>query len=136
MFFSRIQTIYGKGRCKTLFEDDAELAIMRREWAKTLGQFAMEQLETIMTRLKGKLAEGDPDYRFPDIARILALTNEPKRDPSHKTFPRGLPEPEWRKQERLERGRIASKTCMAVMSGSACFLEDKPSDSTNTAATE
>lgn len=126
MFFSRIQTIYGKGRCRTLFENDDELKIMRREWAKTLGQFAMEQLEQIMTRLKQKLAEGDPDYRFPDIARILALATEPQRDPAHKVFPIGLPEPEWRKKQRIECGRLASKTCLAVLNGTACFVEDKP----------
>lgn len=126
MFFARIQTIYGKGRCKTLFDSEEELKIMRREWAKTLGLFAMEQLETVMTRLKGKMASGHPDYRFPDIPRILALANEGEVYSAHKAFPVGLPEPDWRKQERIECGRIASKTCMAVMTNSACFIEEKP----------
>jgi len=128
MFFARVQTIYGAGRCKALFVDKDELVLMRREWARELGGFTVEQLETVLARVKGKLAKGDPDYKFPDVARILALANEGETYSAHNAFPIGLPEPDWRKQERLARGLIASKTCMAVMHGSACFMEDKPND--------
>lgn len=126
LFFARIQTIYGVGRCGTLWGDEDELKLMRREWAKALGGFAIEQLEEIFTLLKLRLACGDPEFRFPDIARILGLLNEPKRDPAHTVFRKGLPEPEWRKKQRIECGRLASKTCLAVLKGAACFVEDKP----------
>lgn len=126
MFFGRIQTIYGKGRCGTLFKTAEELKVMRQEWAKTLGQFQAEQLEAIFARLKQRLAEGDEAFVFPDVARILALAAAKKSEPAHRQFPRALPEPDWRKQQRLEIGRLASKTCVAVMDGRACFVEDKP----------
>jgi len=128
MFFARIQTIYGKGRCKTLFENNEELRMMRREWAKTLGEFTMDQLETIMVRLKDRLAAGDEAFRFPDVARILALVHDQKRPQAHEVFRVGLPEPEWRRKQRYECGRLASKTCMAVLNGKACFVEDRPDE--------
>lgn len=115
MFFARIQTIYGKGRCKTLFANDQELRMMRREWAKTLGEFSMEQLEKIMIRLKARLADGDENFRFPDVAQILALVHEKKREPAHKPFAKGLPEPEWRTKEKREYGRKAIKGCLAEL---------------------
>jgi len=117
MFFARIQTIYGKGRCKTLFSNAEELRMMRREWAKTLGEFSMEQLEKIMARLKQMLADGDERFRFPDVAQILALANDKKRDPAHKPFPKGLPEPEWRTKQKREFGRKAIKGCLAELNG-------------------
>jgi hypothetical protein len=126
LFFARIQTIYGTGRCGTLWESEEELKIMRREWARSLGQFSLDQLESIFTRLKGKLSEGDGAYRFPDIALILGLVNDPVKQRSHRVFPKGLPEPDWKKSQRQAAGKIASKTCVAVMNGTACFVEDKP----------
>jgi len=128
LFFARIQTIYGVGRCGTLWEDEEELKLMRREWAKALGEFELEQLEEIFTLLKLRLACGDPNFRFPDVARILGLLHEHKVPAAQKTFPVGLPEPEWRKAQRLAAGRLASQTCVAVMDDRACFLEDRPND--------
>ena len=128
MFFGRIQTIYGKGRCKSLFRTSDELRVMRQEWAKTLGQFDAITLERIFGRLKQKLAEGDEAFRFPDVAQILALAVDHKRDPAHRIMKPGLPEPEWRRKQRYECGLLASKTCTAVLSGKACFLEEKPSE--------
>jgi len=99
---------------------------MRREWAKTIGGLSMDQLESIFDRLKEKLAAGDKDYHWPDIARMLALLNEGKTKAAHRVFPPGLPEPAWRKEQRRVVGKIASQTAIAVVRGGACFIEDKP----------
>jgi hypothetical protein len=126
-FFARIVTVYGRGRAKTLWgSSDEQFQIMRREWAKTIGGLSIDQLETIFDRLKEKLAAGDTNYHWPDIARMLALLNDGKRSAAHRVFQPGLPEPEWRKEQRREVGRIASQTAMAVLRNRACFIEDRP----------
>jgi hypothetical protein len=126
-FFARIVTIYGRSRAKTLWgNSDEQFQIMRREWAKTIGGLSMDQLESIFDRLKEKLAAGDKDYHWPDIARMLALLNEGKTKAAHRVFPPGLPEPAWRKEQRRVVGKIASQTAIAVVRGGACFIEDKP----------
>lgn len=129
VFFARLATIYGESKTKTLWgEDEDRLVLMRREWAHKIGEYSFDQLEDIFSRLKERLALGDPDFKWPDVPRILNLINEGKVRSLHTHFPVGLPEPEWRKKQRYECGLIASKTCRAVLNGKACFLEDKPSD--------
>lgn len=101
---------------------------MRREWAPAIGALTQDQVEVIFDRLKWRLAKGDEDYHWPDITKMLDLVAKKKTNPAHKVFPKSLPEPEWRKEQRRELGRLAAKTCKAVLGGSACFLEDKPSE--------
>jgi hypothetical protein len=126
-FFARIVTVYGRGRAKTLWgNSDEQFQIMRREWAKTIGGLSVDQLENIFDRLKEKLAAGDDNYHWPDIARMLALLNDGKRSAAHRVFRPGLPEPAWRREQRREVGRIASQTAMAVLRNRACFIEDRP----------
>jgi hypothetical protein len=128
-FFARIVTVYGRSRAKTLWGDsDEQLQIMRREWAKIIGSLTVDQMESIFTRLKDRLSEGDDDYKWPEIPRMLSLLKADKPSAAHKVFPRGLPEPEWRKEQRRTVGKIASQTAMAVMRGGACFIEDRPGD--------
>lgn len=131
-FFARIVTVYGKSRASALWgKSDNQFRLMRREWTKVIGRLSAEEVEKIFNRLKDRLADGDKDYEWPDITQMLALASDKRgvRAPAHRLFePAGLPEPEWRKEQRLELGRLASKTCMAVLNGKASFLEDKPSE--------
>lgn len=129
MFFARLVTIYGKSKTKTIWGDsDEQLRVTRREWAKTIGQFSLDQLEDMFDKLKRRLAENDERYIWPDIPKILGLASESEQKAAHRILPRGLPEPEWRKEQRKVVGRIASQTAVAVMRGSARFLEEKPED--------
>lgn len=126
-FFARIVTIYGRSRAKTLWGDSNEqLQLMRREWAKTIGALTLDELETIFERLKQRLAEGDEDYKWPDVPRMLALLKREKREPAHELFLPALPEPPELREKRRKRGRVATRTIKKVLSGKACFLEDKP----------
>jgi len=127
VFFSRLTTIYGRGKVKSLWGDsEDQLKVMRKEWAKTIGKFSFEGLDIIFDRLRQKLADGNPDYTWPDIPKVLRLARTNCRHASHQVLPRGLPEPESVKQRRMARGRLATQTVKAVLAGSACFLEDKP----------
>lgn len=126
-FFARIATIYGYSRAKTLWgESDAQYQLLRREWAHQLGEYTHDQLETVFARLKGRLAAGDPDFKFPDVARILALHNDPDTPKAQRVHRAGLPEPEWRRAQRYACGALAAQTARAVLAGRAMFLEDKP----------
>lgn len=128
-FFARIVTVYGRGRAKTLWGgSDKQLQLMRREWAPAIGQLTVDEVELIFDRLKWRLAKGDEDYQWPDITKMMLLIAKKKTVAAHEVFQPGLPEPEWRKEQRRELGRLAAKTCKAVLSGSACFLEDKPNE--------
>lgn len=126
MFFARIQTAYGAGRFRTIARSEEELRLIRREWAKEIGLYSIDQLNRAIDRLKQRLIAGDQEYRYPDVAKILALASEPETHPSHRLFPKTLPEPEWKRAERRKAGRIVAETCLAVLNGKACFIDDKP----------
>lgn len=129
MFFSRLTTIYGRGKVKSLWGDsEDQLKVMRKEWAKTIGKYGFGDLEIIFDRLRQKLADGNPEYIWPDIPKVLRLARTNAHHASHKVLPRGLPEPEAVKQKRMARGKLAAQTARAVIAGSACFLEDKPGE--------
>jgi hypothetical protein len=129
MFFARLVTIYGRSKTKTIWGDsEQQLRVTRREWAKTIGQFSVDQLETMLDKLKQRLSQNDERYAWPDIPKVLGLVNESEVKAAHKVLPRGLPEPEWRKEQRQAIGKIASQTALAVVAGKACFIEDRPGD--------
>lgn len=107
---------------------------MRREWAGTISKLSLEQMEALFGKLKERLSAGDPDYKWPEIPRMLALLNEQKVKAANQVFKPGLPEPAWRKAQRRIVGRIASQTAIAVLRGGACFLEDRPSPSSEASA--
>ncbi|SOB76162.1 hypothetical protein SAMN04488490_1839 [Marinobacter sp. LV10R510-11A] len=126
-FFARIVTIYGQGRAKTLWGNSSEqLKVMRREWASTISKLSLDDMEALFGKLKKRLAAGDPDYKWPEIPRMLALLNEQKRKAAYQVFQPGQPEPAWRSAQRRVVGRIASQTAIAVLHGGACFIEDRP----------
>jgi len=128
-FFNRVGAVYGKSKAETLVGKSEEaLKAVRLEWIELVGNLRAEHVDYIFHRLKIKLANEDPYFFWPDVGRILGLLKENKRSGAHKEFDKGLPEPEWRKEQRLELGRLASRTCMAVMNGNACFLEDRPDE--------
>ncbi|WP_428398255.1 hypothetical protein [Marinobacter salarius] len=127
MFFARLVTIYGRSKTKTIWgSSEDQLRVTRREWAKTIGEFSVEQLESMLDKLKQRLSRNDERYEWPDIPKILGLVNESDTKAAHKVLPRGLPEPEWRKEQRRTVGKIASQTALAVVAGTACFIEDRP----------
>ncbi len=126
-FFARIVTIYGQARASTLWGKSSEqLKVMRREWASTISKLSFDDMETLFGKLKARLAAGDPDYKWPEIPKMLALLNEQKVKAAYQVFKPGLPEPAWRKAQRRVVGRIASQTALAVLRGGACFIEDRP----------
>jgi hypothetical protein len=127
VFFARIVTIYGDSRARTLWgKSTAQLKVMRREWAGTISQLSLEQIDCIFSRLKHRLSAGDPEYKWPEIPQMLALLNEQKVKAAHQMFQPGLPEPAWRSAQRRAVGQTASKTAIAVLRGGACFIEDRP----------
>ena len=76
-FFARLITIYGTGRAKTLWgSSDEQLKLMRREWASQIGKYSHDQIEEILFLLKERISAGDPDFKFPDVAKILALGSQ------------------------------------------------------------
>lgn len=129
MFFDRLAMIYGVSKMKTIWgEDEAQLRNTRREWANRLGLLSVDQIEAVIERLKGLCEQGHPDYRWPDIPRIIALANgsEGGQYAAHRQHVSALPQPEWRRKQIRELGRLAAQTAMAVLRGGACFIEDKP----------
>ncbi|MGP4843339.1 hypothetical protein ACTXGQ_04335 [Marinobacter sp. 1Y8] len=127
IFFSRIRTIYGRGKTSSLWgASDDQLKVMRKEWAREIDRFTFQEIDIIFERLRGRVAKQDPDFEWPDIPKIMGLARTNCKPKAHQLLPKGLPEPEDVKRRRLERGKLAAQTARAVISGSACFIEDKP----------
>ena len=124
-FFARLVTVYGESRTKTLWRNQEQFRLTRREWADRVGELSWEQLETVFRRLKDRLEAGDPDFYWPDVARVLRLAQDsdsPKACHQQYRSPR-LDEPDWLKRQKREAGKLAAATSVAVMKGVACFIE-------------
>lgn len=117
-FFYRLVLVYGEGRAKGLWKDEKQFRLMRREWVDRIDELSWEDLETVFRRLKDRLEAGDPDYYWPDVARVLRLAQESDTPPAcHQVAPRRLPEPEHVREQKRQRGRSMMRHAMAVLEG-------------------
>lgn len=89
LFFSRLQLIYGH-RFTVQWPDEKTIKLARREWAHEIDALTVDELEKALRRAKAKLIEGDGDFYWPDVGRILGLARE-NRTEAHKAFPPALP---------------------------------------------
>lgn len=99
---------------------------MRKEWAREIDKFTFAEIDIIFDRLRTKVAEQDPNFEWPEIPKIMGLARTNCKHEAHKILPRGLPEPEQVKRERIARGKLALQTTQAILRGAACALEDRP----------
>ncbi|NWO05806.1 MAG: hypothetical protein HLX50_08965 [Alteromonadaceae bacterium] len=114
-FFSRLQLIYGH-RFTVQWPDEVTMRRARREWAVEIDRLTWEQLQKALDATKAKLTEGDPDYYWPDVGRILALGLD-NRSPAHKPFKPGLPVTEEVKAARKAAGQRHMGKIWQMMGG-------------------
>ena len=88
-FFNRLQLIYGH-RFTVQWPDEKTIKLARREWAHEVDALSVDELEKALQRAKAKLIEGDGDFYWPDVGRILGLAKE-HRAAAHKGFQPALP---------------------------------------------
>lgn len=103
LFFNRLQLIYGH-RFTVQWPDEQTVKLARREWAREIDSLGMEELEKALERAKVKLVEGDGDFYWPDVGRILGLARE-SRAAAHKVFLPALPPSEAVVSARRKAGR-------------------------------
>jgi len=115
MFFGRLQLIYGH-RFAVQWPDEVTVRRARREWAMEIDRLTWEQLQKALNAAKAKLMDGDPDYYWPDVGRILALGLE-NRSPAHKPFKPGLPVTEDVKAARKVAGQRHMGKIWQMMGG-------------------
>ena len=131
-FFLRLRTVYPHGRLKTLWGEDSEGRRRReiqREWSDRIAKLTPDQFARIFEQLKDRLEQDDPDYFWPDVARILALRKKlPNGEltAQKRIFRAALPMPEAMRRQHYAVGRLGSQTAMAIMQNRACLIEDRP----------
>jgi len=89
LFFSRLQLIYGH-RFTVQWPDEKTIKLARREWAHEIDTLTVDEIEKALQRAKARLIEGDGDFYWPDVGRILGLARE-HRAAAHKAFQPALP---------------------------------------------
>lgn len=114
-FFSRLQLIYG-ARFATQWPDERTVQLARREWAGQIDQLSWPELETALERAKHRLVDGDGDFYWPDVGRILGLARD-VRCAAHRVFQRALPEGQGLKRARQAAGRQGMAQVWSVMGG-------------------
>lgn len=115
LFFSRLKLIYGK-RFLVQWPDAETLRKARREWAGQVSRYSWAELERALEITKQALVDGDPDFYWPDIGRILGVARARTRA-AHRVFQRALPEGEGVKRARLEAGRQGMAQIRQLMGG-------------------
>lgn len=115
LFFNRLQLIYGH-RFTVQWPDEKTIRLARREWAGEVDALSWEQLETALSRAKGKLIEGDGDFYWPDVGRILGLARD-RKSAAHQTFQPALPEGDTVKQSRRKAARKGMARVWSILGG-------------------
>lgn len=115
LFFNRLQLIYGH-RFTLQWPDEKTIRLARREWAGEVDALSWEQLETALVRAKAKLIEGDADFYWPDVGRILGLARD-RRSAAHQTFQKVLPEGDSVKQSRRKAARKGMARLRSILGG-------------------
>jgi hypothetical protein len=116
LFFNRLRLIYGH-RFAVQWPDEQTVKLARREWAREIDSLGMEELEKALERAKAKLVEGDGDFYWPDVGRILGLARE-NRTAAHKVFPPALPPSEAVVSARRKAGRQGLAKVWQALGGS------------------
>ena len=114
-FFSRLQLIYG-ARFSAQWPEEQSLQHARREWAGHIDRLTWPELELALERAKNRLVEGDTDFYWPDVGRILGL-GKSSRCAAHRVFQPALPEGDSLKQARRVKGRKAMAGIWSVLGG-------------------
>ncbi len=71
-FFMRLQTNYGS-KFWTQFSDEKTVLLTKREWANQIISHTREELHTAIELSKEQRQNGNADFEWPDIAKILGL---------------------------------------------------------------
>jgi len=98
-FFARLRTIWGAGKFNQQWPTEKDLQLSRREYAREIGRYSKEEIDLALDNAKKQKANGNSDYDWPDINKILSGCNR-NLNASHKAF---LPPPKETKEERQER---------------------------------
>lgn len=114
-FFGRLQLIYGS-RFVSQWPDERTVQLARREWAGQIDALSWPQLGKALERAKGRLIDGDSDFYWPDVGRILGLGRD-AHCAAHRVFQRALPEGDCLKQARWTAGQKGLSRVWAVMRG-------------------
>lgn len=115
LFFNRLVLIYGK-RFEIQWPDEKTLKKGKKEWAREIGKLSWQEIEQALARAKQRLIDGDGDYYWPDIGRILGLARD-SRCAAHRVFRRALPEGDCLKQARRAAGHKGLSQVWAAMRG-------------------
>lgn len=55
------------------YRTEQEIRIAKREWAKVLGGYSREQIDSMFSEVKRHQIAGDRDFDWPEIGRIVGL---------------------------------------------------------------
>jgi len=116
LFFNRLRLIYGH-RFAVQWPDEQTVKLARREWAREIDSLSLEELEKALERAKAKLVEGDGEFYWPDVGRILGLAKE-GRAAAHKVFRPALPPSEAVVGARKKAGRQGMARVWQALGGS------------------
>jgi hypothetical protein len=87
-FFALIRSAYPR-QFDTEFGDVQVLNHAKRFWMRDILDLTQEQMDKGFKDLRKRRVQGDEDFKWPDIGRVIGLCrNAAKRDPAHKPFPK------------------------------------------------
>jgi hypothetical protein len=116
--FAKLVVLYA-GAFYLAYPSLKEADFAKREYAKQIGQYSRDQVDTVVKLLAGLAISPEREnriFREPNIPAILALMEEAvKRDRSHQLFLPVPPESPEDKEARLELGRKESSRLLAML---------------------
>ena len=101
-FFARLRTIWGAGKFNQQWPTEEDMRLARREYAKEIGRHTKDEIDAALEHAKKQKANGDPEFEWPDISRILSGAKR-YACAAHRVYIPPPPESEEKKQARLLR---------------------------------
>lgn len=103
-FFAKMRVVWGNGAYNQQFGTPEDLRFAKREFYNAILKPTDEELTMAFDHARKMIGEGDPDWRYPHVERILEGA---KRyiSPSHRLLPPPVEHSESKKKAMRENGK-------------------------------
>lgn len=86
-FYAKLRSVYGKAKYDSQFANTEDLNRSKRTWADDINELTSTQYKLGFAELQKKMKNGDQEYQWPDIGKVIGLCTRSERQcAAHKLF--------------------------------------------------
>lgn len=113
-FFIKLKATAGT-QYDSMFQTPTILSVAKREYARHIIKYSREQIDKGFDRFRELKQDGEKDYQFVDIDKIIGLMKEGITNGSSKMYQRFLPATPETEDNKRERKRVGAEKTRRIL---------------------